>query len=433
MSSDIDSRARRLGVPDRLARWRPSGDSIYLLSTFLTNFGTGVMLTIQAVFVTQNLRISPMRFGFVLTCGAALGLVSGVALGKWSDGRSLRRIVPTFGIVQAIAVAGYLVSTSILLLGLVVGLVSIAGRGGAAIRGPFIAAMVGRDRLVPYRAKVRSVANAAMAGGAAIGGLALGFTSPTAVTAAMCAVPLAYFFGATLTIWIELPHDNSLKYRSGLQGAPDSIELAAKSKPAIKNIRFMVVVGLSAILVSHVPLLAVAFPLWISERTTAPTYLISVVVLINTVGVTLIQVPVAGQVKTIRDATSACFGAGAALAVAVFFLVASSALHGWSQIAAIVIAAVLHLFGELLHSAASWALAFDLAPEDRLGEYQGVFNSGMDLSVMIGPTLFSALVAASSPIGWWIFAAVLLLAGILIHLVTPQPRNRTTESIASIE
>lgn len=66
----------------------------YLVSTFFNGLGTGLMLTVQAVFVTQNLRISPLRFSFILTGGAILGLLAGVILGKWSDGRSLRRLAP---------------------------------------------------------------------------------------------------------------------------------------------------------------------------------------------------------------------------------------------------------------------------------------------------------------------------------------------------
>ncbi|AMD86609.1 MFS transporter [Actinomyces radicidentis] len=392
-----------------------SSEMRYLASTFLNNLGTGLMLTVQAVFVTKNLGISPAHFGFVLTCGAVLGLFAGVALGKWSDGRNLRRLMPAFGVLQAMTAAGYLVSSSVWLLGVVVGLGAIAGRGGAAVRGPFMAALVGRERLVTYRAKVRSVANAAMAVGAALGGIALGFGSGLAVGTAMGMVPVGYLLGALLTASVTLPHAGGTKAGPKKESAV-ATQPSAQSLPVQRNLRFLIVVGLNAVLMVHVPLLGVAFPLWISGRTSAPSYLISVVVLINTVGVVLLQVPISKFVKTPRDAARACLATGVALASASLLLVYSSKGSALLQAAVIVVAALLHLVGEVWQSAASWELAFELAPEDRLGEYQGAFNSGMDLSLMLGPAVFGMLVSAPSLAGWWILAATLVLAGRLMGL-----------------
>lgn len=408
---------------------RFSNELRYLASNFLSSLGTGLILTVQVVFVTQNLNITPVHFGVALTCGAMLGLVAGVALGKWSDGRNLRRLMPALGVVQAAATAGYLVSTSPLLLGLMVGVASIAGRGGAAVRGPFMAAMVGREHLVTYRAKVRSVANAAMAVGAALGGVALGYASPIATTIAMGAVPIGYLFGAALTASVSLPYASAPKsnVESGKINFTPTTS-ATISVSVMKNPHFLTVIGLSAILMAHVPLLSVAFPLWISGRTSAPNYLISVVTLINTIGVVLVQVPISAFVKTPRNAAHAYFGTGLALAAAVLLLVNSSNLTGLFQVTALVGAAIFHLVGEVLHSAASWELAFELAPEDRLGEYQGAFNSGMDLSVMIGPTVFSILVTTPSLIGWWILAVTQILAGVMIGVAVRQATPPTKTS-----
>lgn len=408
---------------------RLSNELRYLASNFVSSLGTGLMLTVQVVFVTQNLNITPVHLGFALTCGAMLGLVAGIALGAWSDGRNLRRLMPALGVVQAVAAAGYLVSTSPVLLGVMVGAVSIAGRGGAAVRGPFMAAMVGRERLVTYRATVRSVANAAMAVGAALGGVALGYASPTATTIAMGAVPVGYLLGAALTASVSLPYANAP--RGSAEGGKTEFSPrtpAIASVPVMKNPCFLMVVGLSAILMTHVPMLSVAFPLWISERTSAPSYLISVVVLINTIGVVLVQVPMSTFVKTPRDAAHACLGTGLALAAAVLLLVCSSSLAGPLQVTALIVAALFHLIGELLQSAASWELAFDLAPGDRLGEYQGTFNSGLDLSVMIGPTVFSILVTTPALIGWWVLAGIQVLAGVMMGVAVRRAAPRTKAS-----
>ena len=142
----------------------------------------------------------------------------------------------------------------------------------------------------------------------------------------------------------------------------------------------------------------------------------------------LVQVPISAFVKTPRNAAHAYFGTGLSLAAAVLLLVNSSNLTGLFQVTALVGAAIFHLVGEVLHSAASWELAFELAPEDRLGEYQGAFNSGMDLSVMIGPTVFSILVTTPSLIGWWILAVTQILAGVMIGVAVRQATPPTKTS-----
>lgn len=315
--------------------------------------------------------------------------------------------------VQAAATLGYLISYDVLFLGVFVGLAAVANRGGAAVRGPFMAAMVGRSRLVSYRARVRSVANAAMAMGAGLGGVMLGFGSPQAVGVAVGLVPLGYLLGAAISLSVSLPFAGALGRAPGA-GADGP---GASSLPVSRNPRFLAVVCLNAVLSVHVPLLSVAFPLWISGRTSAPDYMISSVILINTIGVVVMQVPVSVFIKTPADAARASLAAGSALALAALLLAYSGQVAGPRQVLLVIVAALLHLAGELWHSAASWELAFTLAPTDRLGEYQGAFNAGTDLSLVIGPTIFGVLVVAPGVFGWWVLAGALVLSGALMWAV----------------
>ena len=51
----------------------------------------------------------------------------------------------------------------------------------------------------------------------------------------------------------------------------------------------------------------------------------------------------------------------------------------WLAAVVLLAGGAVHVFGELLLSAGSWALAFDLAPEHAHGQYQGVFNMSIQL------------------------------------------------------
>ncbi|MFJ2828596.1 hypothetical protein ACIPC1_13635 [Streptomyces sp. NPDC087263] len=69
---------------------------------------------------------------------------------------------------------------------------------------------------------------------------------------------------------------------------------------------------------------------------------------------------------------------------AVFAL--SSGVSAWVAVSALVAGAVLQVLAEMQQSAGSWQLAFDLAPADRMGEYQGFFGTGVTVARTMGPS-----------------------------------------------
>lgn len=53
--------------------------------------------------------------------------------------------------------------------------------------------------------------------------------------------------------------------------------------------------------------------------------------------------------------------------------------------------AVLQVVAEMGQSAGSWQLSFELAPADRVGEYQGFFGTGVAVARTAGPLVLTAL------------------------------------------
>jgi MFS family permease len=69
-------------------------------------------------------------------------------------------------------------------------------------------------------------------------------------------------------------------------------------------------------------------------------------------------------------------------------------------------AAVVHSLAEIMSSAAGWSLSFDLAPQERMGSYQGVYGTGYAVGAMIAPAVVTLTAIDLGTGGWAILAAM---------------------------
>ncbi len=70
---------------------------------------------------------------------------------------------------------------------------------------------------------------------------------------------------------------------------------------------------------------------------------------------------------------------------------------------------MLPVAAEMLQSAGSWQLGFDLAPAGRVGEYQGFFGTGVTVARTLGPLLLTALLVGMGVPGWLLLGGLLLV------------------------
>ncbi|MCF6476844.1 MFS transporter, partial [Nonomuraea sp. MG754425] len=189
--------------------------------------------------------------------------------------------------------------------------------------------------------------------------------------------------------------------------APSRSSGPATSRLAVLGDRpFVVVTLINAVMSFYMPLLSLVVPLWIAARTSAPTWVVAVLLLVNTGGVLLCQVRVARGVTGLRDASAAVRQAGIMMfaACAVFAL----SPYGWMFL---LVAAVLQVIAEMLLAAGGWEIAFTLAPDDRQGQYQGFFGTGVAVARMLGPVVLTTLILGGGTLGWLLTGAMFLTAG----------------------
>jgi MFS family permease len=85
----------------------------------------------------------------------------------------------------------------------------------------------------------------------------------------------------------------------------------------------------------------------------------------------------------------------------------------------LILAMLVHVFGELVGSAGSWSIGFGLAKQEHQGQYQGVYSLSWGLGGTLGPAFVTALAIGMGKTGWVILAVMFAITGTLMHkLVT---------------
>lgn len=173
---------------------------------------------------------------------------------------------------------------------------------------------------------------------------------------------------------------------------------------------YAVVTLLNTVLLLRMPLLSLGLPLWITERTTAPEWLVSALFVLNTGAVMLFQVRAARSVHGIPTAARALRRSGGLMLLTCAVFALSAVGSPWGAAAALIAGSVLLVAAEMFHSAGSWQLAFDPAPAGRVGEYQGFFGTGVTVARTLGPLLLTALLIGWGTAGWLLLGALVLAA-----------------------
>lgn len=376
------------GAPRRLAAAQLSN-----------SVGDGAYYVCSALYFTRVVGLSPAQIGLGLTVAWAVGSVAGVPLGALADRRGPRGTSVLLALATAASVASFLFLRSFPAFLCAVVLYAVSQCGLAAARQALLAGLVAPQERTGVLAHLQSTLNAGLALGAALGGLALGAGTERAYLVVF-ALDAASFL-ACAAVLRGLPPVGPAPGRAA--GEPRLAVL--RDRP------YALVTLLNAVLLLRMPLLSLAIPLWIAERTQAPGWLVSALFVLNTLAVMLFQVRLARPVTGLDSAGRALRTSGVVMALScAVFAVSALPSSGWAAAGLLVAGAVLLSDAEMRQSAGSWQIGFSLAPAERIGQYQGFFGTGVPVARTLGPLLLTALLLLWGIPGWLLLGGLLLAA-----------------------
>ncbi|MEV0194856.1 MFS transporter [Nonomuraea sp. NPDC050691] len=380
---------------------------------FVASTGDGAYIVTSALYFTGIVGMSPAQVGAGLTLGWAVGAVAGVPLGHLADRRGPRGVAVLLALATAAAVASFVLVRSFPPFIIVACAYGTAQTGLSAARQALLAGLVEPASRTGVRAALQSAHNAGLAVGAALGGLALHLNVREAYLTVLL-VDAACFVAAAL-VMLRLPSVPSVLSSPAVSSSTAVSPSPVSNGPRLAVLRdrpYALVTLINTVMLLYMPMLSLIVPLWIAQRTAAPTWTVSALLLVNTAGVVLFQVRVARRIRGLADASAAVRLAGLVMLGACgMFALSSFSSSAWLTVAVLLAGVALQVAAELLLASGSWEISFTLAPDDKQGQYQGFFGSGTAVARMLGPALLTTLVMGWGTAGWLALGLVFVLAG----------------------
>jgi hypothetical protein len=368
--------------------------------------GSGMYLTGSALYFVTVVGLSPAQVGAGLSIGGVVGLLGGVPVGILADRIPAGRVLIGMQVLRGICYTVFCFVTNFPLFALTAAFIGLTDATIPPVHQAVVSASVPAADRVDTLAKIRAVRNIGFSLGAVVATVSIGTGSRAAFLILIGGNALSYFVVAVLLRRIGIHQ---------VTAGPGGV--ARRKLRLVADPRYLAAAALNGVLVVHMTLLAIAFPLWYTEHTTLPAVFIGVLITVNTVLAVLLQARFARTSQTLPGAVRAALWAGLALAG---FGVASQLAHlterVWAVLALASLAILLLTFAELWQAGSSWTISYDLADPHRRTEYLSTFQLGNSMQSIVGPWLITSLLFPT-PNGWLYFGAVTTAAGALTAVV----------------
>lgn len=379
----------------------PAGPARTLaLSQLISTAGDGAYYVSAALFFTRIVGLTPIQMGLGLTIAGAFGLFASVPLGHVADRRGARGTAVVLTLGAGVACAAFLFARSFAPFVIAACAYMICQRGAVAARQAVLGGLVEESKRTEISAYMATAANIGFSVGAAIGGTALFFDTHEAYLTVIAMDALSFFLAALMMS--RLP---KVKVAPA-DGKKGRMLAVLQDRP------YALVALINMFMLLHIPLIDVALPLWTTQYTAAPRWVLASLFLLNTVSIVLFQIRFARKVVSLEHAIRYMRHAGLVLfASCLVFAASSIGTSAWVASAVLLIAAALQAIGEMMQFPSAWEISFKLAPAGKHGQYQGLFNSGFSAAEMIGPIFLTTLVVAWGPPGWLLLGVLFVVAG----------------------
>ncbi|MFG2720085.1 MFS transporter [Streptomyces sp. NPDC048416] len=391
------------------------------VSNFVYTIGSGLYLTAGVLYFTEDRHLPAAQVGLGLGIAGLFSLLVGIAAGHLADRIGARGVYMAALGVQALATACFVLVDGFWPFVAVVAAALGAKGAGNAARSPLIR-HYGGVRPQAFRAYLRAVTNIGISLGAVLAGWAVQVGTHSAYQVLVIGNTVAFVASAALLLLLPPV--------APLRPAADGPRwIALRDRP------YLALTFLDGVMAIQFKVLTVAVPLWLVAATTAPHWLISGTMLLNTVIVIAFQVRASRNVATPTAGAVVYRRSGVAFFLACVIISLSAGLPAWAAAALLLTAVIVHTIGELWHSAAGFEISFALAPQHATGQYLGVFGLGAGLAEAVGPALLISLCITWGRPGWYVVGALFVLAGLAApfavrwaqrqHPATPGQRTET--------
>ncbi|MFI9778718.1 MFS transporter [Streptomyces sp. NPDC051956] len=374
------------------------GQRILTAATFVNTFGSGMFMASSALYFTRVVGLSMAAVALGLFTGAMIGLAAGVLAGRVADRWGARETQIAVMASGTVAMSCFLFTDTFWSYTLVCAITGVVYAADKASKAPLVRRLAGANP-AGFRAYLRAVTNLAIALGALAAGVVIQLDSKPAYLV-MIVGRAAAFLGSALAL-SRLPKQE----RTVSAPAAGGRWQVARDRPYVSA------TVLNCLMSLHFAVPGFLLPLWIVGHTDAPRWMVSCVLVVNTILVIALQVPISKGVGDADTAGRRMLWAGLALFAGLGLMASAGGTDPWTAATLLVLATAVYTLGELWHAAASMEWSFGLAAPDKQGEYAGFFGIGVGVAEALAPSVLGALALGWGVPGWFVLGAIFLTVG----------------------
>ncbi|MFH5821039.1 MFS transporter [Georgenia sp. AZ-5] len=386
---------------------------ILATATMVSTLGRGVFFTLTVLYFTTVVGLSAGQVAVVLSVASGVGVGTSLLGGQLADRLSARYLLVVLTVAEGVALVAYTAATSFAAVLALACVVTGAGSASHSVRSAIIARAFDGAARVGARAVLRTVTNVGIALGSAGGGLALLAGTGTAYRVTMVAAGVAYVLSALplprLPRRVDAPPRGAAPRRSGGRAAEAA---AVPGRSPFRDARYLLLTVLSGAFSMQFALAEVGLPLWVSDHTVAPTVVVAIAFILNTVIVVAFQIRLSRGTDDVGHAGRVIALAGVLMLAATVAYAGSADVGAGAAVVLVLGAMTAHSFAEVLSSAGTWGLSFELAEPARAGAYQGLFAMGYNVGAMAAPVVVTATALTHGWWGWLALGVLFLVAAL---------------------
>ena len=369
-----------------------------------------MFLTVSVLFFTRFAGLAAGSVALGLSLAGLAALIGAVPLGSLGDRFGHRRVWVLVTVVQAIVFAVYPFVRTFSEFVTLAAVAALAEVGGSPLRAGYLSRIAGPQR-VRARAYNQAVTSVGWALGALAAGVALGVGTRTAYVSLVLADAASFAVAAVILLTLPTaspvrplpaePADDGPAGTATASGSPSQPARApARPRSVLRDVRYLTVCVLNGLLMTYGAIFTVGLPLWIVRRTHAPAWTVAGTFMVSTLLVVTLQVRASRGLDTVPGAARGVRRSGGLLLAGCLVLASTRALPAPAAVVVLGAGAVLLTLGEVLQQAGGWSLSYELAPEDRQGEYLGAFAMGTRIYDSLGPVLVASVILGLGQLGW---------------------------------
>lgn len=392
------------------------------LSTMAFALSSGVFYTVSALYFTRVIGLGATTVGLGLGIAGGVGVLAAYGAGWLSDRVGAHHVQAWATGLNGLAMLAYTLASDAVVFTLVASLaIGLRSASGSSKQAMLARWYTGPER-VEVRARMRVVTNVFIGLGTVAAAAALLVDTPAAYRTAMVAVGVLLLLAALplARLGRQVPElaARMVQHAATEQPTDEQSDEQGRRRGSSpwRDRRYVAAVACNAVVAMHFGLQTVGVPLWVAT-TEAPTAMVAVLLVLNTVVVASLQVRASRGTHDVRHAGVTVRRASWLLAAACVLY----ALAGYGNLAAacalLVVAALAHSLGEILGEAGGWGMAFELADPQHAGAYQGLSQTGYAVASMVAPALVTATAIEHGTVGWLGLAALFVAAGTAAAMV----------------